>query len=158
MHKQQFRLFADYFQLYLMDDSSEDDTSEIWTEEALERRLGIGGSTLALGTLRNVDVNLIVEVLPEAPSVDEDEWDHIVTGYISVSSGSLAVFGCTDYLPDAYRIPVEPGEYDAVYRCRGLDTIKVEWEDADDLYVISIWPGSDRESKIIKNWKPNNDG
>jgi len=158
MCKQQFRLFADYFQLYLMDDTSEDDTSEIWTDEALERRLGIGGGALALGTLRNVDVNLIVEVLPKAPSVDEDEWDHIVTGYISVPSGRLAVFGCTDYLPDAYRIPIEPGDYDAMYRCRGLDTIEVEWKDADDLYVISIWPGSERESKIIKNWRPDNDG
>ncbi len=158
MRKQQFRLFADYFQLYLMDDTSEDDTSEIWTDDALERRLGIGGSTLALGTLRNVDVNLIVEVLPEAPSIDENEWDHIVTGYIAVPSGRLAVFGCTDHLPDAYRIPIEPGNYDAVYRCRGLDTIEVEWEDADDLYVISIWPGTDRESKIIKNWKPSNKG
>ena len=157
MRKQQFRLFADYFQLYLMDDKSEDDTSEIWTEEALERRLGIGGSTLALGTLRNVDVNLIVEVLPEAPDINEDEWDHIVTGHMSVPSGSLAVFGCTDYLPDAARIPVEPGDYEALYRCRGLDTIEKEWEDADDLYVISIWPGRNRESKIIKNWQPTRD-
>jgi hypothetical protein len=157
MTTQQFRLFADYFQCYLMDDTSEDDTSEIWTDEALERRLGVGGNTLALGTLRNVDVNVIVEVLPEAPDIDEDEWDHIVTGYISVPSGRLAVFGCTDYLPDAARILVEPGDYEALYRCRGLDTIEVEWEDADDLYVISIWPGDSRETKIIKNWKPARD-
>ena len=154
MSEHHFRLFADYFQCYLMDESSKDDASKIWTEGALERRLGIGGSTLALGTLRNVNVNVIVEVLPEPPNIDENEWDHIVTGYISAPSGSLAIFGCTDYLPDAARISIAPGDYEALYRCRGLDTIEVEWEDADDLYVFSIWPGAKRESKIIKYWKP----
>lgn len=154
MSKHQFRLFADYFQCYLMDDASEDDTSEIWTDEALERRLGIGDSTLALGTMRNVDVDVIVEVLSEPPSIDASDWDHIVSGYFSAPSGSLAIFGCTDYGPDAARISVAPGDYEALYRCRGLDTIDVEWEDADDLYVISIWPGTKRESRIIKNWQP----
>ena len=47
----QFDLFADYFQLYIMDEAADDDTSEIWTDKALELKLAIAENTVAVGTL-----------------------------------------------------------------------------------------------------------
>ncbi len=39
-----------------MDAEADDDISEIWTDEALNLKLGILPNTLAIGTFRNVDV------------------------------------------------------------------------------------------------------
>ena len=52
MKNHKFELFADYFQVYLMDIEADDDTSEAWTEEALNLKLGILPNTLAVGTFR----------------------------------------------------------------------------------------------------------
>ena len=46
-----------------MDDAAEDDTSEIWTDAAMDAKLAVSKNTLAVGTLRNVDVSFELEVL-----------------------------------------------------------------------------------------------
>jgi hypothetical protein len=46
----EFKLFADYFQFYLQDESVKRDLSESWTEEAVSRLLGIAPGTI--GTVR----------------------------------------------------------------------------------------------------------
>jgi len=122
----QFRLFADYFQLYLMDEAAEDDTSEIWTDEALDAKLAVSENTLTIGTFRNVDVDFEVEVLEEEPELNLEKWDHASIGYVDFPSGKCAVFGCTDYLPDAKRIELPNGQYAALSLARGLDSIEVE--------------------------------
>src|SRR5690606_29279822 len=97
----QFELFADYFQLYLMDENAEDDTSEIWTDQALDAKLAVSENTLAIGTFRNVDVNFAVEIVAHEPTINLEDWDHASLGHVNFPSGKCAVFGCTDYLPDA---------------------------------------------------------
>lgn len=149
----QFRLFADYFQLYLMDEIAEDDTSEIWTAEALDAMLAVSENTLAIGTLRNVHVNFEVEVLQEKPKINLDSWDHASLGYVSFPSGKCAVFGCTDYLPDAKRIELPKGSYAALSLAKGLASIETEWDDADDFYKVILWASDNREFKVLKRYK-----
>ena len=149
----QFELFADYFQLYLMDDSANDDTSEIWSDSALEAKLAVSSNTLAVGTFRNVDVNVEVEVLEKEPSIDLEGWDHASIGYIDLPTGRCAVFGCTDYLPDAKRIELPKGSYAALSLAKGLDSIETEWEEADDFYKVILWPSKVRELKILKRYE-----
>jgi len=84
---QQFNIFADYFQLYLMDDEADDDTSEIWTDESLDIKLAVAKNTVAVGNYRNVDVKFELEVLESEPKVDLDEWDHASLGFVSLPSG-----------------------------------------------------------------------
>ena len=153
MSSQKFNLFADYFQLYLMDDDASDDTSEIWTEKALDLKLAIAKNTLAIGTFRNVDVNFEIEVLNNEPELALVDWDHISKGHFSISSGKCAVFGCTDYLPDAERITLPNGDYAVYSLAKGLDTITEEWEDADDYYKVILWPSSIKDYELIKRHK-----
>ncbi len=153
MASQKFNLFADYFQVYLMDDKANDDTSEIWTEQALDLKLGIAKNTLAVGTFRNVDVDFEVEIVEKEPQLNLSEWDHVSQGHLTISSGKFVVFGCTDYLPDAARITLTSDNYAAFSMAKGLDTISEEWEDADDYYKVILWPSSAKEYKSIKRYE-----
>ncbi|WP_416397407.1 hypothetical protein [Allohahella sp. A8] len=93
-----------------MDETAENDTSEIWSHQALDAKLAVLENTLAVGTFRNVDVEFEVEILQDEPTINLDEWDHASLGYVSFPSGKCAVFGCTDYLPDARRVELPSGE------------------------------------------------
>lgn len=148
-----FQLFADYFQFYLMDVKSNDDTSEIWSKEALENKLGILKNTLAVGTFRNVDVNVEIELCECEPTVNFEQWDQLTIGYFEIFSGECAVLGCTDYLPDAKIITLKPGNYAALSLAKGLNTIVTEWEVADDLYKVMLWPSDQKVFKTLKNYQ-----
>lgn len=147
-----FELFADYFQFYLMDVKSNDDTSVIWSREAHDNKLGILKNTLAIGTFRNVDVNVEIELCENEPIVNLEEWDQAAVGFFEIISGECAVFGCTDYLPEAKTIKLKPGNYSALSLAKGLDTITSEWEPADDLYKVILWPSSKKEFKGLKSY------
>ena len=153
MKSYKFELFADYFQIYLMDAEAVDDTSDIWTKEALDIKLGIMSNTLAVGTFRNVDVPLEIEVHESEPEIRLDEWDHAAMGYFTIKSGKCAVFGCTDYLPDAAKIELAPSKYSVLSLAKGLGSIITEWEDADDVYKVILWPSTSAEHKTIKNYE-----
>ncbi len=153
MKSYKFELFADYFQLYLMDVEASDDPSGIWTEEALNLMLGQLPNTLAVGTFRNVEVPFEVEVYETKPDVNLDEWDHASKGYFTVKSGVCSVFGCTDYLPETAQIHIKPGDYEVLSLARGGATITEEWGGADDLYKLLIWPSSSKEYIAIKRYE-----
>ena len=146
-------LFADYFQIYLMDSDSNEDTSEIWTDEAFTLKLGILPNTVSIGTFRNVDVPLEIEIHDSKPDIDLNDWDHASVGFVNIKSGHCAVFGCTEYLPDAKIIMIEPGDYSLLSLAAGLDSITTEWEEANDLYKVVLWPSSAREYRALKTYE-----
>ena len=73
-----FTLFADYFQFYLQDEPVDGNLSDAWTEEAVARLLAVGPGVVGIGTVRNMDVPVSVEVLDGEESVDLASWDHVV--------------------------------------------------------------------------------
>lgn len=146
-------LFADYFQFVVMDHASEDDFSSIWTSEALEHMVAIGDSALSLGTLRNVEVGVEVHVVPELPQCRLEEYDHVVEGSFQAPTGTIAVMGCTDFLPDAHRMQIAPGGYQFLYLVSGVDSITDEWSPADDLYTLYLSPGPGRPAALLKHWR-----
>lgn len=146
-------IFADYFQFLVMDMESADDFSSLWNDEAVERMIAVGHSTVSLGTLRNVDVQVEIHVVVDLPDLPLGEYDHIAEGSFEAPTGVLAVMGCTDFLPDAYRIDIRPGDYQFLYLVRGVGSITDEWSPAGDLYILYIAPGEKRVPKLLKNWK-----
>jgi hypothetical protein len=58
----EFKLFADYFQFYLQDERAGGDLSESWTQEAVDRLLATAPGTIGVGTVRNMDVPVVVEI------------------------------------------------------------------------------------------------
>ena len=48
--------------------------------------------------------------------------------------------GCTDYFPDAARLAVKPGTYNALIGYKGLDTLSEDGLDGGDSDHIFLWP------------------
>jgi hypothetical protein len=148
-----FTIFADYFQFVVMDQDCRADFSAIWTGAALERMLAVDECALCPGTLRNIEVEVELVILKEPPLVKVETYDHVAEGSLAVPSGIVVVMGCTGYLPDAPRVSVAPGTYQALFLVSGADTITNEWEPAQDKYSVYLWPGGMREPKLVKHWK-----
>jgi hypothetical protein len=143
-------LFADYFQFYIQDETATGDLSDAWNEEAVGRLLAIAPGTICVGTVRNMDVPVVVEIHDKEPDDDCPEWDHVVEASLEVTSGRTVIAGCTDYFPDAMRIPVPP----AIYRVRvsygGLDTLSDDGLEGDDRYRLQLWPAASIAVCVIK--------
>ena len=101
---------------------------------------------------RNVDVRFELEVVEEEPNVDFSQWDHASLGFVNFPTGRYAVMGCTDFLPDAKRIELTKGSYALLSLAKGLDSITEEWEPADDLYKVILWPSNAKELRSIKQY------
>ena len=142
-------LFADYFQFYLQDEKAAGINGDSWTEEATDRMLAIETGAIGVGTVRNVDVAVIIEQHDVAPDLSEAA-DQIVECSIEVYSGKLIAAGCTDYLPDAQRIAILPGIYRARITYENLSSVSDDGLDGDDRYRIQIWPAPKENLKIIK--------
>ncbi|GGY19076.1 hypothetical protein GCM10007386_55620 [Pseudoduganella dura] len=148
-----FNIFADYFQFIVQDENSEDDFSSIWTEEALHSMVAVGETAICPGTLRNVDVPVEVHVLEAEPAVVLERYDHIVEGAFRSPTGRLVAMGCTENFLDAPRFQIAPGNCRFLYLISGAQTITTEWESAEDLYCLYIWPGEARDPHLLKHWK-----
>jgi hypothetical protein len=109
----EFKLFADYYQFYLQDESVSGDLSESWTQDAVDRLLAVAPGKIGVGTVRNMNVPVVVEVADVAPDDDLSVWDQANECDLVALSGRLVIAGCTDYFPDASRIELPPGSYRA---------------------------------------------
>ncbi|MDQ3254020.1 MAG: hypothetical protein M3R15_08955 [Acidobacteriota bacterium] len=113
MKSYSYNLFADYHQFYLQDEQADGDLSDSWSEEAVKNLLAVAPGTIGVGTVRNTDVPVVVELLASEPKEDLSKWNHVMECGIDVPSGRIAIAGSTDYFPEAERIVVQPGSYRA---------------------------------------------
>lgn len=150
MRRFEYRLFADYFQFYLQEESVDGNLGDSWTDEAVARLLAVAPGTVGVGTVRNMDVPVTVELLDDVPDSDLDKWDHVAECSLEVSSGRIVIAGCTDYFPAASRIEVEPGVYRVRVSYGSLDTLSADGLDGDDRYRVQMWQASAIEPCVIK--------
>jgi hypothetical protein len=140
--KLHFELFADYHQFYLQDELVKGDLSESWTPDATSRLLAVAPGTIGVGTVRNMEVPVDVEICVVETVESFDDWDQVNDCSIEISSGRIVVAGCTDYFPDAARIDVSP----AVYRARvfygKLGSLSDNGLQGQDHYRVVLWPGN----------------
>lgn len=148
-----FTIFADYFQFIVQDESSKDDFGTLWNDAAVATMVAAGETALSLGTLRNVDVPVELHVVEAPPEIDLNNFDHAVEGAFTSPTGKIAVMGCTEFFPDASRLEIRPGSYSFIYLVSGVRTIRTEWDLADDLYSLYIWPAARRELHLLKRWE-----
>jgi hypothetical protein len=150
MRRLEFELFADYFQFYLQDESADGDLEDSWTDDAVARLLAVAPGAIAVGTVRNMDVPVAVEVLLEAPMSDLDSWDHVTECSLDVPSGRIVIAGCTDYRPDAARIDVGPGTYRARISYGSLSSLSEDGLDGDDHYRVQLWQAPAVEPRVLR--------
>src|SRR6266850_720808 len=150
----QYDIFADYHQFYLQDDDqSFGDLSQAWTEEATDRLLAVAPHVIGIGTVRNVNVPVSVAVHDLRPKIVEEEWDHITAASLKINTGRIVVAGCTDYYPDAARIEVKPGVYEAIVCYRNLAPLSPDGLDGEDSYHVHLFPGHEIDPITIKKRK-----
>jgi len=137
-----YKIFADYFQVYLEDENTR--FIPVWSAPALDSLLAWDSSHrngFVIGTARNMTVPLTVEIRDTAPGEEGfSVWDMVNECSIEISSGMLVVSGCTDYYPEAPRIPVEPGTYRVRIYYGGLDTLNEDGLEGNDHYTAVLWP------------------
>ena len=143
-------LFADYFQFYVQDEAATGDLSQAWNKEATERLLAVAPATIGIGTVRNTNVPVTLEIRADEPDDDSAEWDHVVEASLDVESGRIVVAGCTDYFPDATRIEVAPGSYRVRASYGALNTLSEDALSGDDRYRLQLWPATAINVRILK--------
>jgi hypothetical protein len=119
----------------------------------VERLLAVAPGTVGVGTVRNMDVPVVVDVTDEAPNDDVADWDQVNECSLDVSSGLIVIAGCTDYFPEAARIAVPAGSYRARVYYRGLDSLSDDGLEGDDHYRVVLWPAAPGPVNVIKQRK-----
>ncbi|GAB1406139.1 hypothetical protein MASR1M8_00580 [Thermomonas brevis] len=141
MQRRDLELFADYNQFYVQDEPASGDLSEAWTDEAVERLLALAPGTVGVGTASNGNVPVAVEVLEAAPAESLEPYDQVNECSLEIARGPLVVAGCTDYFPEAARIPVAPG----MYRVRVSYCFSGE-----ERYLVQLWQAPQIEPLVVK--------
>lgn len=149
MSEYQYEIFADYFQINLEDEQFAIDTID-WNEEAIENMFAVGDRMMTMGTARNMDVPVTVEVRDDAPEEGLSSWDHVVEGSMEISSGCLIIRGCTDLPETSPHISLTAGWYRLRIYYGGLDKLSDDRLDGDDCYKIVLWPAAYAEPQILK--------
>lgn len=146
----EFKLFADYYQFYLQDETASGDLSESWTDEAVNRLLAISPGVIGVGTVRNMEVPVAVEIAENEPSEDFTNWDQVNECSLEVKSGRIVVAGCTDYFPDAARIEVQPGIYRARIYYGELNSLSGNGLYGTDNYKVVLWKAPLAPVRVMK--------
>jgi hypothetical protein len=149
-----FKIFADYFQFYLQDEAADGNLSDAWPDEAVARLLAVAPGTVGVGTVRNMEVPVTLEVLKSSPPTNATAYDHVVECPLFVAGENLVIAGCTDYFPGAARIPVTPGTYRVRVCFSGLDSLSEDGLDGDDRYHLQIWPAPLEDVSVVKQRAP----
>ncbi|RKE16991.1 hypothetical protein [Streptomyces sp. TLI_171] len=151
-------LFAEHFQLHVMDEDADEDLGAAWTPQAVADGLAVGERTVGIGTAVTMDVAVTVEVFDAPPPPDHARFDHVVEATVDVPSGRVAVLGCSDYLPDAATFDVPPGPVRVRASRSDLAAVRQVGEDdyRDEVVErvrIRIWPASGPEApRVVKRW------
>jgi hypothetical protein len=90
----EFEVLAECEQ-FLLHDSGTDAVKDHldWTDEASERLLAVGEGTLAVGTIHEGFISVVVEIADSEPDEDMSRWDQVNEATKEVPSGRLIVAG-----------------------------------------------------------------
>ena len=147
----EFKLFADYFQIYLQDEDVDGDLSDSWNDYAADNLLAIAPGTIGIGTVRNMTVPVTVEIVDSQIDDSFEEWDQVNECSIVITSDKIVISGCSDYLPEAPRIKVTPGTYRARIFYGGLKTLSYDGVTGKDHYKVVLWLDNEiKPTKVLK--------
>jgi hypothetical protein len=112
--------------------------------------LAVAQGTIGVGTRRNMDVPIEVEILESEPINSFNDWDQVNECDIEVPSGRIVIAGCTDYFPEAARIDVQPGNYRARIYYGNLNSVSEDDLVGDDHYKVVLWLSESQGVRVVK--------
>ncbi|MDC0834766.1 hypothetical protein CKA32_005400 [Geitlerinema sp. FC II] len=151
----QFELFADYYQFHIQDELAEDNLGNSWTQDAVDRLLAIAPGIVGVGTVRNMNVPVTLEICETEPETCFDDWDRVNECSLEVKSGKIVIAGCTDYFPDAARIEIQPGTYRVRIYYKNLKNLNKDGLNGNDQYRVMLWPDTFKEVVVLKPYVKN---
>jgi len=96
---------------------------------------------------KSFDAPMRVEVWPDEPSADDENWDHVVDADFDVQGGELVFEPAGGFTPIRCAEPVPSGNYRARVSGRGYA------EEDRDSYRIRLWPRAGaRPAELRKSW------
>jgi hypothetical protein len=148
----QLSFFTEYYQFYILDANSpaETDTADFWNEDAGPRKLAIGKGILGVTVAKYDEIKVEVKVLDDKPKTDAKA-DHIVESSLDISSGILQIKDCTGF-ETMLELKLEKTSH--LIRISSYNLGSVKNDEGDDYYAVEIWESEDKETKILKEWKP----
>jgi hypothetical protein len=146
----ELELFADYYQFYVQDEPANGDLSRAWSDEAVARLLAVAPGVVGVGTVRNMDVPVTIEILSNEPPADFEVSDHVVECSLLVKSGRIVAAGCTDYFPEAKRIDLPSGTYRVRVSYSGLGSLSSDGLEGNDRYRLQLWQAPAVEPSVLK--------
>ncbi|CAM5463404.1 hypothetical protein GCM10010329_32270 [Streptomyces spiroverticillatus] len=155
----ELELFADYHQIHVQDEESEDDLGEAWTDRTVADGIAVADGLIGIGTAVNVTVAVEVHVLTEEPADDIDAYDHVVEAGLDAPSGQLVVLGCSDYFDDAARFDVPEGWIRVRAARRNLAAaVAADIESGRspatmEQIRLQIWPAPHAAPRVLRRWE-----
>ncbi len=145
--------YTQYHQFYIADKESEKDTADVgfWTDEASELRLAIGNGILGVGLECYGPFRGELTLLDkEEANVELAKYDHIVEGGLDVRSGIIQILDCPNINVEL-EVRMNPGIYRVRIYSMNLSSV-VDGESGDDYYKIEMWPDSNIERVVLKQY------
>jgi RimJ/RimL family protein N-acetyltransferase len=87
---------------------------------------------ITVDTARLTEVAVTVEIHEARPEIDTASWETIDAASLSINSGRLVVATSSEFFPDAFRITMRRGAYEALV-CRG-----------GGRYLVALYPAVER--------------
>jgi hypothetical protein len=149
-------MFAEHYQFYMYD--SEADPGELsvyWDEQSRDNMLMVSDRILGIGTVRHLDVPVMLEIYDEEPKGEPlDEYDHVARCSMKIPSGKVVIAGATEDIYQAQKFDVAPGAYGVRVYYGALAEVDEEGFEGEDFYKIAIWP-TDKPPRfeVMKQWQ-----
>lgn len=156
----QVSVFADNFQFQLQDQVEDCDYPENWNDALLTQLYVCGNRIIGIGTVRDLDVDVTLEVYDEKMDdkeldVDPDvsDFDHVVQCNLEIPSGKLLITGCTSDYEEALKLTLPARQYGVRIFWSNLDSTDELGFEGEDKYLIQFWPDTYFEERIFRVWR-----
>lgn len=160
--KYDFEVFADNYYFYIQDAGTPtphiQHSVELWEifydlDYLAYHRDGV----LLIGTVRNMTVPVIIEILDSKPTDDAlqcllDQSSHAVEASFTAYTGNLMLHGPLDDEASEHPFRIPAGSYHVLIYYNNLDKLSENGLRGDDTYHLIFYPGEQRETKMLKQF------
>lgn len=151
-HKFQFRTSYSQFYIYDKDSPAATDSNDFWTEDAHTSRLAIEDGILGISIETYSYVKASIEILQHRnKQIELTNYNHVVEASLEIKSGILQVLDCPNSAVEL-ELTIESGFYRARIYSANLDSVTDEDQEADDFYLIELWPEKPSPRKVLKQY------
>jgi hypothetical protein len=150
--KYRLDFYTQYGQFYLSSDSGTGLTfdSTNWTDSAYSDRLALLKNTVVIFTQSYGPIKGEIDILDgKNDNIDFTKYDHVVEGGLGIKSGILQVLNCPNTAVEL-GITLKPSTYRIRVYSSNLDS--VDGDEGNDYYKIEIWPDTNMERKVLKQY------